>query len=171
MVGTSTTLKRGALVVLLGLVAMGCEADPAPDLLTVKLFASPAAADPFTNVTHLVFRVKADDLVEDIVTVTEYAAGAPGEAPLPTIPYSSDGAHRQLVVEGWSSTPEGVLSQVQSVGRSQAFMVEATDEPRTIHVQMARINSFTPLTEVLTRTSQALTTGRVGHTVTHTSPV
>ncbi|MDP6945834.1 MAG: hypothetical protein QF464_16915, partial [Myxococcota bacterium] len=156
-------------MVLMGLCAVGCESEPAPDLLTVKLFASPLADDPFTDVAFLVFRVKADDLSEDLVSVTEFAAGAGGEAPLPTIPYSANGIARQVVVEGWASTTEGALSHVVSVGRSQEFDVQATDEPRTVYIQMARINSFSPLTEVFTHTSQIIQTGRVGHTVTHTA--
>ena len=165
---TIRSLGAAALLLLLGALTAGCSAEPTPDLLSVELFASPDAASPFDGVGFMVVRVKGEDLNGDLLSVADYVDGAPGDAPLPTIPYSPEGLARQIVVEGWAATEAGDFSHLVSVGRSPWLVISETDEEQTIHVQMARINSFVPLTEVHTRTSQSLVTGRVGHTVTHT---
>jgi hypothetical protein len=153
---------------MFALLGTGCSSAPA-DQVTIQLFASPPpGVDPYAGVGKLVIRIKAEGQA-DIEAAENFALEGTRQIPLPPIPFLDDGTPQQIVIEGWSVSETGEFtanSKLVSIGRTPEFSLTPDDEPMSFYVQMARINSFVPLTDALDGNIQNLTMGRVGHTVT-----
>ena len=153
---------------MFALLGTGCSSAPA-DQVTIQLFASPPpGVDPYAGVGKLVIRIKAEGQA-DIEAAEDFALEGTRQIPLPPIPFLDDGTPQQIVIEGWSVSETGEFtanSKLVSIGRTPEFSLTPDDEPMSFYVQMARINSFVPLTDALDGNIQNLTMGRVGHTVT-----
>ena len=153
------------------LVGLGCSGEPAQQV-DIQLFASPPPGiDPYAGVGKLVIRVKAEGQA-DIEAAENFALDGVRQVSLPPIPFLDDGTPQQIVIEGWSVSETGEFtanSKLVSIGRTPEFTLTPDDEPVTFYVQMARINSFVPLTDALDGNIQNLTMGRIGHSVTTAS--
>jgi hypothetical protein len=158
-------------LLLLGLFATGCDSEPTQQV-SILLFASPPpGSDPYEDVGKLVIRVKADGQ-PDIEAAEDFTYDGTRQISLPDIPFLGDGTPQQIVLEGWSVSDTGEFtanSKLLSIGRTPSFVLTPDDAPVTFHVQMAKINSFVPLTDALDGNIQALSLGRVGHTMTAAS--
>ena len=158
----------GALLTFSVLALPACSGAPA-DQVAINLFASPPpGVDPYSGVGKLVIRVKAEGQA-DIESAENFALDGTRQVPLPAIPYLEDGTPQQIVIEGWSVSETGQFtanSKLVSIGRTPEFVIGPDDDERTFHVQMARINTFVPLTDALDGNIQDLSVGRVGHTMT-----
>lgn len=171
-------LKLPAVGVALGVafsVLVACDsgsAGPSPEGLRVKLYDSPAAPSPYAGVDLLYMRVVGPDLGEQGVTnLVPFTPGG-GSGTVNSIPISTSNATRQVVVEGWSGDGAGNAVQLISRGTSVAATVRPIAGELTaqdLAVFMANVNSVVPLTGLVSRQSQSLATGRVGHTMTETS--
>lgn len=136
--------------------------------MATRVYTAPDAPDPFEGVDHVVLSVRGPDLKGEREEVFPFDGTS--ELELDRIPYVASGATRQMVIEGWAGDGMGNPDHRISHGRTVPAPVRADGEDaRDRFVLMARRNSFLPLTSVGDRTAQALTDGRVGHTVTSTS--
>ncbi|MEZ4266401.1 MAG: kelch repeat-containing protein [Myxococcota bacterium] len=140
-----------------------------PEGLRVKLYDSPAAPSPYVGVDLLYMRVLGPDLGEQGVTnLVPFTSGG-GSGTINAIPFSSTNEPRQVVVEGWSSDGAGNAVQLISRGTSVAATVREDFPAQDLAVFMANVNSIVPVTDLVSRQSQSLTTGRVAHSMTETS--
>ena len=162
--------RLNALLALSFLVGAGCDSEP-PPMVNIELFATQVnntATDPlaeFSEVAKLVIRVKAEGQ-EDLTSAEPFSLTGSRQVALPPIPYLTDGTPQQIVLEGWSVDAAGDFLAPICVGRTAMFSITPEDEPITMRVQMARINSFARLTSAADGNDQVLSFGRVGHTVT-----
>jgi hypothetical protein len=173
-VWTKTTGRFVGCAVALSLgVALGAACDSgggeSPEGLRVKLYESPAAPSPYVGVDLLYMRVVGPDLGEQGVTnLVPFTPGG-GSGSVSSVPYSTSGASRQVIVEGWSGDATGQPVQLISRGTSVAATVREGFDPQSLAVFMAQVNTVVPVTDVNTLQPQTLTTGRVAHTMTETA--
>ena len=167
MVSVNKMMLIGALS--LSAVSLGsCSGEPAQQV-DIKLFVSPPpGVDPYAGVGKLVIRVKAEGQA-DVESAEDFGLEGTRQVSLPPIPYLDDGTPQRIVIEGWSVSETGEFtanSKLVSIGRTPEFSLGPDDLPLTFYVQMARINTFVPLTDALDGNIQNLSVGRVGHTMT-----
>ncbi|MCB9727537.1 MAG: hypothetical protein H6746_03520 [Deltaproteobacteria bacterium] len=159
--------------VLTGAAALGAcdsgDSGTSPEGLRVRLYDSPLAPSPYVGVGLLYMRVLGPDLgAQGITNLVPFVPGG-GSASVSAVPYSPSGEPRQVVVEGWSSNAAGEPVQLLSRGRSVEATVREDLPVQDLAVFMAQVNTVVPLTDSLGLQSQALTTGRVAHTMTETA--
>jgi hypothetical protein len=107
-----------------------------------------------------------DDLPEPYSHTVPYVPGGTGT--LEGVPYSTTGARRELVVEGWSDAG-GQPGFVVSRGRAPSLVVQRGAAVQEVDVLFARVNSFLPLVSSSTQAPQQLLVARVGHAVTRSA--
>jgi hypothetical protein len=152
------------LLLLLPLALTSCGGDEKGELGISLQIASLPGVDSFSNVS--IIRLSVESEGTTIVDAKQSSFDpAGGSMSLDGIPY---GDARQVVVEGWSSTPEGDLGFLISRGRSAPVNVSEGGDSVDLNVFMAPVNSFHPMTSLLDGNLQTLAQGRVGHTVTKT---
>ena len=133
--------------------------------IVVRLFLPSASADPMAGVGRLVFRFQFSDGTDESTATQPYVFGQLDydEA----LPIGMQSAPTRMVVEGWSVRADGDFGYLLSVGRYPLTPGIAAGSVLT--TKMARINQTTQLSSVPDDIPQALMTGRIGHTLTHTA--
>lgn len=155
-----------ALAVLMASPALmtGCDAEPAPVGLQVRLFTPAGAADPFQGVAFIRVKMEADDLGNNQFSQI-YPYTPTGSVELAGVPF---GEGRQVIVEGWSATESGSPLAVVSRGKSMPTRVLSGAAAQQLDILFARVNSFATMTAVDTGAPQSMVQGRIGHTMTRT---
>ncbi len=153
----------GLFGALAGFGMAACDEAPSEKGLAVALYTAPGAPDPFENVGFLRVLVEGDGLSQAYEKVVSFSSE--GSASLEGIPF---GNGRQVTIEGWTRNASGKPGAVVSRGRSVRARVQQGGGEQALNVLMARVNSIFPMADAVQRAPQALSQGRVGHTVTRT---
>lgn len=161
---------RALPILPLALLLGACDSDSGTGQsvpgLAVHLYGPNGAADPFAGVGWIRMTMTGEGISSPITRTVPYVAGGTGS--LEGIPFSVDGAERELVVEGWSDAG-GTPGFPVSRGRALSLDVRQGADVQELDVLFARVNSFLPLISTSTKAAQQLQTARVGHTATTTA--
>jgi hypothetical protein len=157
-----------ALAVSLLSPVAGCSDDSMSLGLATEIYTPADAPDPFLGVGFIALSVEGDDLRVAPTTVVPYTPGTPGSAEVDAIPFTSGDAERRVIVEGWTTGADGKPGYLVSRGASVRSSVTDGGSAQNLSILLARINSFFSLTSAVTRTTQVLDVGRIGHTTTTT---
>ncbi len=163
------------LLALFGAAALVCapacdeEVPPESVGMSVSVYTAASGADPFANVVKMWAYVDGDDL-NPIEHTSETLYKGTGSLTLPSIPFSPTSGHeRQLTIEGWGVDQATGTQYLVSRGRTLSTIIaEGLLAPFTLSAYLVRVNAFAPLADAVTRQSQFLFEGRVGHTATRT---
>lgn len=144
----------------------GCADDTMSLALETQVYTPADAPDPFLGVDFIALSVEGDDLTVAPTAVVPYTPGSSAE--VDAIPFTSGDAERRVIVEGWAAGLDGKPEYLVSSGASVRTSVRTGGSAQTLSILLARINSFFSLTSAVTRTTQVLDVGRIGHTTTTT---
>ena len=155
-----------ALALVAALPACDSAGGTPPTGLSLHMYASPVAPNPYDGVAFIRLMMEGDGLIQPYSQVVAYAPGV--QISLDGVPFSKAGEARQLVIEGWSANQIGQPAAIVSRGRSLPAEILPGGSPQAFEVLFARVNQFQQLVSAANLSAQQLAEGRLGHTITAT---